>query len=49
MLKNVLISANNIITGPWSQDFVEPKVQQLWQAALKGDFKPNEIESLRVI
>ncbi|XP_077297844.1 alpha-2-macroglobulin receptor-associated protein [Arctopsyche grandis] len=34
--------------GPLSKDFVEPKVQQLWQTALKGDFKPNELESLRI-
>lgn len=34
--------------GPNSKDFVEPKVQQLWKLALQGDFKPQELESLRV-
>lgn len=34
--------------GPNSKDFVEPKVQGLWRIALEADFKPEELESLRV-
>lgn len=35
------------LLGPKSRDFEEPKVQGLWKIALKGDFSPEELESLR--
>lgn len=35
------------LTGPKARDFDEPKVQGLWKIALKGDFNPEELESLR--
>lgn len=35
------------LTGPKSRDFEEARVQSLWKIALKGDFTPDEIESLR--
>ncbi|XP_017775349.1 PREDICTED: alpha-2-macroglobulin receptor-associated protein [Nicrophorus vespilloides] len=34
--------------GPESKDFVEPKVQGLWKAALGTDFSSAELESLRI-
>jgi hypothetical protein len=34
--------------GPSSKEFVEPKVQGLWKIALESNFKPDELESLRV-
>lgn len=34
--------------GPGSKEFVEPKVQGLWKIALESNFKPDELESLRV-
>lgn len=34
--------------GPNSKEFVEPKVQGLWQMALNGNFSADELESLRV-
>ena len=34
--------------GPNSQDFVEPKVQGLWKAALNNNFSTEELSSLKV-
>lgn len=34
--------------GPNSKEFVEPKVQNLWLSALKGNFTYDELESIRV-
>ncbi|PNF21763.1 hypothetical protein B7P43_G09876 [Cryptotermes secundus] len=34
--------------GPKSKEFIEPKVQGLWQLAVESDFSPSELESLRV-
>ncbi|EEZ98539.1 alpha-2-macroglobulin receptor-associated protein [Tribolium castaneum] len=34
--------------GPNSKEFVEPKVQGLWKIAIESNFKPDELESLRV-
>ncbi len=35
------------LSGPKSRDFEESRVQALWRVALKGDFTPDEMESLR--
>ncbi|XP_043189612.1 alpha-2-macroglobulin receptor-associated protein-like, partial [Amphibalanus amphitrite] len=34
------------ISGPDGRDFIEPKVDGLWQMARKGDFTAEELESL---
>ncbi|GLH07392.1 Alpha-2-macroglobulin receptor-associated protein [Gryllus bimaculatus] len=34
--------------GPNSKEFIEPKVEGLWRLAVKSNFTPSELESLRV-
>ena len=36
------------LSGPKSTEFDEPQVQTLWAVAQKGDFSPEELDSLRV-
>lgn len=36
------------LSGPESQEFVEPRVQVLWTMAVKGNFSDSELESMRV-
>lgn len=37
-----------VASGPDSKEFSEPRVAGLWSMALKADFNPDELESLRV-
>lgn len=36
------------MSGPESREFVEPKVHGLWKVAVKANFTPDELESIRV-
>lgn len=36
------------LSGPESKEFVEPRVQILWNMAVKGNFSDSELESMRV-
>lgn len=36
------------MSGPDSREFVEPKVQGLWNIAIKANFTPDELDSIRV-
>uniref|UniRef100_A0A0A9WRM6 Alpha-2-macroglobulin receptor-associated protein n=1 Tax=Lygus hesperus TaxID=30085 RepID=A0A0A9WRM6_LYGHE len=35
------------MSGPDSQEFIEPKVQGLWKLAMTANFKPDELESIK--